>query len=130
MMVGMLCRTCAQPLTTTSGSDTVECSSCRLTADWHRLPAGFRGEVDALLRRRSVIGAMRALRERDPGLRLPDAQVMAEMRLYELDAAGACAGLVDRQSPAMSNGRREGSSWKCSTKERTKRQDCSAMRPF
>jgi hypothetical protein len=88
MMMGMLCRTCGQPVTTTSGSDTVECSSCRLMADWHRLPAGFRGEVDAFLRRRSVIGAMKALRERDPGLRFPDAQVMAEMRLSELYVAG------------------------------------------
>jgi hypothetical protein len=84
----MLCRTCTQPFTMTPGSDTAECLSCRLTADWHRLPAGFRGEVDAFLRQRSVIGAMKSLRERDPGLSFPDAQVMAEMRLSELDAAG------------------------------------------
>jgi hypothetical protein len=85
-MIGVLCRTCAQPFTTTSGAD--ECSSCLLMADWHRLPAGFRDEVDVLLRRRSVLGALRALRERDPGLRFPDAQAMAELRLSELQAAG------------------------------------------
>jgi hypothetical protein len=44
--------------------------------------------VDTFLRRRSVIGAMKALRDRDPGLRFPDAQDMAEMRLNELHAAG------------------------------------------
>jgi hypothetical protein len=88
-MVGMLCRTCAQPFTTTWGMpNAAECSSCRLMTDWHRLPVDVRAHVDALLRRRSVLAAIIALRELDPGRSLRDAQVIAETRFGELGAAG------------------------------------------
>lgn len=56
--------------------------------DWHQLPVEARARVDALLRRRSLMAAIIALRELDPGFGLRDAQVIAETRFGELGAAG------------------------------------------
>jgi hypothetical protein len=88
-MMGMLCRIYAQLFTTMCGTpNAAECSSCRLMTDWHRLPVEVRVHVDALLRRRGVLAAIIALRELDPGRSLREAQVIAETRFGELDAAG------------------------------------------